>query len=121
MNGPDHLLELGFEFLETGFIVLAATGKMRRDVGIRDLVFAAGDYAHPRLPELLDRWKENDIVHANQIGTHFIQQTWQVFLRPDGGINNGVPTVANVILDLIVRRLVEVRDVTIDKVLPILR
>lgn len=41
-------------------------------------------------------------------------------MGPNGGFDDGVPAVANVAIDLLVGRFVEVGDVTVDEILPVL-
>src|SRR5258708_6330172 len=120
MDRPNDLVEMIFVLAETLFVILAAARKMRRNLRIGDFVFAAGYDPHPRSAKLLYRGKQDDVIDADQIRADFLEEMGKIFLGPHGGIDDGVPTVAHVVVDLLVRRLVEIRDVSIDEVLPVL-
>ena len=122
MDRLDHLIEMlaigGLSFLVLG----AGTRKMRRDIGILDLVFGARDDAYPGLPVLLgvalDGREQNDVVDADDIGLHLVENARQILLGPLGRLDNHRPAVLHVVADLVIGALAEIRDVAVDEVDP---
>ncbi len=121
MDRLDHLVEAVAVARVACGVVLAAAGEMRRDVRILDLVLRARDDAHPGLAELLDGREQDDVVDADEVGLDLGQHARQVLLRPLGAVDDRRPAVLHVVVDLVVGRLAEVRDVAVDEVLPELR
>ena len=117
----DHLVEAIAESLLAHIVILAAAGEMRRDLGILDLVFRAGDDAHPRLAEMLDRREEDDIVDADEIRLDPGKHTGQILLGPLGAFDDRLPAILHVVVDLVIGRLPEIWNVTVDEIFPELR
>ncbi|MOA22418.1 hypothetical protein D3C78_1429720 [compost metagenome] len=92
---------------------------MRRDIRVFDLVFRAGNDPHPRLAVLLDRREQDHVVDADQVGLDLVQHRRQILLRPLGGFDDGRPAFLDVVVDLLQRRLAEVRNVAVDEIHPV--
>ena len=125
VDRPDHLVEAVAVGLEARLVLLAAAGEVRRDIRVLDLVLGARDDAHPRLAVrlrvALDRREQDHVVHADDVGLHLVEHAGQVLLGPLGGRDDHLPAVAHVVVDLLVGRLAEVRDVAVDEVRPEVR
>ena len=65
----------------------------------------------------------NRMTLSTQImsGLTLVEHAGQVLLRPFGGVDDRRPAILHVVVDLVVGRLAEVRDVAVDEVLPELR
>ena len=70
------------------------------------------------LPVLLDRREEDDVVDADHVRLHLREHARQILLRPLRGVDDRRPAVLHVVVDLVVGRFPEVRDVAVDEVLP---
>ena len=121
----DHRIEAlaigGMRLLVLG----TGTRKMRRNVRVLDLVLRARDDAHPWLAVglgiALDGREEDDVVDADDVRLHLVENAGQILLRPFGGLDDHAPAVLHVIVDLLVGALAEVRNVPVDEVDPELR
>src|SRR5664280_2645069 len=120
VDGADYFVETIFVGTEALLVLFATAREVRGNLRIGNFVFTAGDDAHPRLAVLLDRGKENHVVDADEVGSHLVENGGEIFLRPDSGIDDSVPTVAHIVVDLVVGRFIEIGNVAVDEVLPVL-
>ena len=73
------------------------------------------------LAEPLDGGEQDHVVDADHVRLDAGEDTRQVLLRPLRAVDDRLPALLDVVVDLVDRRLAEVRDVPVDEVLPELR
>ena len=104
-----------------GPVVLAAAGQVRGNRLVLDLVLRARDDSHPGLAEPLDGGKQDHVVDADHIRLDAGQDARKILLGPLRAVDDRFPAFLDVVVDLVDRRLAEIRDVAVDEVFPELR
>src|SRR4051812_43681869 len=102
----------------TRTIIGPATRQVRRNRRVLDLIFRTRDDAHPRYTVLLDRREQDHVVNTYDIRPNLRQYLWQIALRVSRTVNYGRPAVLDVVVDLLISGLVEIRQVPVYKLLP---
>ena len=118
MQGADHLVEARPKTRMPLEIAGLASRQVRGNRRVLDLVLRAGDDADPRYAVLLDRREQDYVVDANEVGSNLRQHPRQVALRIAGAVDDGRPTLLHVVIELVVRRLVEIGNVPVDEIFP---
>ena len=121
VDGFDDLVEALAERTVPGPVVLTAAGQVRRYRLVLDLVLRARDDPRPGLAEPLDGGEQDHVVDADHVRPDPGQDARKILLGPLRAVDDRLPAFLDVVVDLVDRRLAEIRDVAVDEVLPELR
>ena len=121
MNRLHDLVEPVSVSFKTVCIVLAATGKVRRNQRVLNFIFTARNDSNPRHSELFCGGEQHDIVNTDQVRLEIAQYGRQILFCPLCRINNRFPALFHIVVNLLIRREIEIRYVSINEIRPIFR
>jgi len=118
----DRLEDLVHSFLElpVGLVIVLVTPReIRWNCRVRNLGLRTGSDADPGNTVLFDGREQDDIVDGDKVRVDLLEGVRKPFLGPLCGIDDRLPTLRDVVVNLLVRRSIEVRDVLVYEVVPV--